>query len=98
MKEVTIFNCYLTAPRPTFSHYRGGSLNHLMLITAFSYFLPQGQRESQNEVGSLSPTQRLVEFELGTFRLWLQRLNPLRHAPKTKICAKENTLTENQIF
>ena len=29
------FNCYLAAPRPTSGHYRGDSLTHPMLITAF---------------------------------------------------------------
>ena len=31
---VHFFNCYLTVPRPTLGHYRGGSLTHPMLITA----------------------------------------------------------------
>ena len=31
------FNCYLAAPRPTLGHYRGDSLTHPMLITAFFY-------------------------------------------------------------
>ena len=30
-------NCYLAAPRPTLGHYRGDSLTHPMLITAFFY-------------------------------------------------------------
>ena len=32
------FNCYLAAPRPTLGHYRGDSLTHPMLITAYYIF------------------------------------------------------------
>ena len=39
-----------------------------MLITAFVQFRPKGHREPRNEVGSLSPADRLVGFEAGTFR------------------------------
>ena len=35
------FNCYLAAPRPTLGHYRGDSLTHPMLITAFYIFDPK---------------------------------------------------------
>ena len=35
------FNCYLAAPRPTLGHYRGDSLTHPMLITAFYIFDPR---------------------------------------------------------
>ena len=38
--------------------------------------------ESPNERGSLNQAERLVGFELGTFRLKLQRLNPLGHSPQ----------------
>ena len=34
-------NCYLTVPRPTLGHYRGDSLTHPMLITAFCIFDPR---------------------------------------------------------
>ena len=39
-----IFNCYLTAPRPTLGHYRGDSLIHPILIPAFLQFRPEGHR------------------------------------------------------
>ena len=61
-------NCYLAAPRPTSGHYRGDSLTHPMLITAFLHIRPEGHREPRSEVGSLSPAERLVGFEPGTFR------------------------------
>ena len=35
------FNCYLAVPRPTLGHYRGDSLTHPMLITAFYMFDPK---------------------------------------------------------
>ena len=62
------FNCYLAAPRPTSGHYRGDSLTHPMLINAFLHIRPEGHREPRSEVGSLSPAERLVGFEPGTFR------------------------------
>ena len=60
-------NRYLAAPRPTLGHYRGGSLTHPMLITCVLHIRPEGHREPRNEVGSLSPAERLVGFEPGTF-------------------------------
>ena len=62
------FNCYLAAPRPPLSHYRGNSLTHPMLITAFLHFRPEGHREPCSEVGSLSPVEHLAGFEPGTFQ------------------------------
>ena len=38
---VFFFNCYLAVPRPTLGHYRGDSLTHPMLITAFYMFDPK---------------------------------------------------------
>ena len=75
------FNCYLAAPRPTLGHYRGDSLTHPMLITAFFlHFRPEGHREPRNEVGYLSLAERLVGgLNRETFRFLLQRLNPLGH-------------------
>ena len=61
-------NCYLTAPRPTLDHSQGNSFTNLMLITEFWLFLLEGHQEPRREVGSLSPAERLVGFELGTFR------------------------------
>ena len=43
----------------------------------FVYIRPEGHREPRNEVGSLSPAERLADFEPGTFRFLLQCLNPL---------------------
>ena len=76
--EIFFFNCYLTAPLPTLGHYRGGSLTHPMLISLL-HFRPEDHQEPHNDVGSLSPTDCLLGFEPGTFRLLLQRLNPLGH-------------------
>ena len=56
-----------------------------MLITAFVQIRPEGHREPRNEVGSLSPAERLVDFEPGTFWLWLQRLNQLGHSRRTLV-------------
>ena len=52
-----------------------------MLITAFVHVRPEGHQDPRNEVGSLSPAERLAGFEPGTFRFWLQRLNPLGNSP-----------------
>ena len=65
---IYFFNYYLAAPRPTSGHYRGDSLTHPMLITAFVHVRPEGHREPRSEVGSLSPAERLAGFEPGTFR------------------------------
>ena len=39
------FNYYLAAPRPTLGLYRGDSLTHPMLITAFLHVQPEGHWE-----------------------------------------------------
>ena len=39
---------------------QGDSLTNPMLITAFYHFEPEGHREPRNEVGSLSPAERLI--------------------------------------
>ena len=39
-----------------------------MVNTAFVHVRPEGHREHRNEVGSLSPAERLAGFESGTFR------------------------------
>ena len=75
---IYFFNCYLAVPRPTFGHSQGDV--NPMLITAFVHVQPKGHREPRNKVGSLSPAERLVGFEPGTFRFLLQRLNPLGHS------------------
>ena len=57
--EYNFFNSYLAAPWPTFGHSQGYRFTNPMLITAF--------RDPRNEVGSLSPVERLVGFEPVTF-------------------------------
>ena len=52
------FNFYLVAPWLTLDHYRGDSLTHPMLITAFYLVWPEGHREPRDEVGFLGPAQR----------------------------------------
>ena len=76
LQYLLFFNCYLAAPRPTLSHYRGDSLTHPMLITAFYIFEPKVTGSLATRFGSLSPAERLAEFEPGTFRFLLQRFNP----------------------
>ena len=56
----------MAVPRPTLGHSQGDSLTNPMLITAFVHIRPEGHREPRSEVGSLSPAERLVGFELGT--------------------------------
>ena len=56
-------------------HIRPEGHRELMLITCVLRIRPEGQQEPRNEVGSLSPAERLVGFEPGTFRFLLQRLN-----------------------
>ena len=55
-------------------------VNHCALL-----FWPE-DREPHNEVGSLSLAERLVGFELETFRFLLQCLNPLGHSPQNVFC------------
>ena len=69
----------MAAPRPTLDNFLGLSLTHPMLITAFLHIWPEGHREPCDEVGSLSPVERIVGFKPVTFRFWFQRLNPLGH-------------------
>ena len=76
------FNCYLAAPRPILGHFWEDSLTHPMLMNAFFHFRPEVHREPRNEVGSLSPAERLVGFEAGAFQFLLQCLNPLGHFPR----------------
>ena len=56
-------------------HIRPEGHRELMLITCVLRIRPEGQQKPRNEVGSLSPAERLVGFEPGTFRFLLQRLN-----------------------
>ena len=75
---LTVFNC----PRPTFGHYQGSSLTLPMLIIAFLHIWPECHLEPRSEVASRSPTEQLVGFERGTFRFWLQSLNPQGYSPR----------------
>ena len=70
-------NCYLAAPRPALGHYRGDSLTHPMLISAFLHFWLKSHQEPHNEAGSLSQVMHMVGFELGTFWFLLKCLHPL---------------------
>ena len=79
---IYIFNCYLSAPRPTLDHYQGGSLTHPILIVCILHIRPEGYWEPRNEVGSLSSVKRLVGFEAGTFRFWSECLNQLGHSSR----------------
>ena len=68
------FTIHLAASRPTLGHWQRGGLSHPMLITL-------GHPEPRNEFTPLSLTERTVGFELGIFRFWVQRYNPLRYSP-----------------
>ena len=67
--------------RPSSGHSQRDSLTNLMLIIAFVQIRPEGHQEPCNKVGPLSPAKHLAGFELGTFRFWLQHLNPLGRSP-----------------
>ena len=56
------FYCYLAAPQPTLSLSQEDSPTNSMLINAFVHIRPEGYREPRNEVGSLSPAERLAGF------------------------------------
>ena len=81
-------NRYLIAPRPSLGHYREDSPTHPMLITAFLHFRPKCRKKPRNEIGSLNPAKRPVGFEPGTFRFWLDSLNPLA-------CSFQQVLRQN---
>ena len=49
-----------------------------MLVTCVLHIRLEGQGESRNEVGSLSPVERLVGFEPTIF--WSQHVNPLGYS------------------
>ena len=68
---------------------QGDSLTHLMLITEFLQFWPEGYREPRNEVGYLSRAEFLVGIDPGTFRFWFNRLNVLGHSPLVLNCAND---------
>ena len=72
------FNWCLAAPRPTLGYYRGGSLTHLMLITAFLHVWHESQYVPCNEIGSLSPAKHLVGFEQRTFPILIKTPQPTR--------------------
>ena len=80
--EMHFFNCYLTVPPPSLGHCWGDSFTHPMLITSHCVlnFRSESHREPRNKAGSLSTAERLLEFEPGTFRFLMQRLNRLGHS------------------
>ena len=47
-------SCFAT-PKPTWGHWRGGSLTHPILNTKYFLISPEGHQELHNEVGSQSP-------------------------------------------
>ena len=51
-----------------FGPFSRGQPYYPMLITVFVQVQPEGHQEPHNKVGSLSPAERLVGFELGTFQ------------------------------
>ena len=55
---------------------RSLNVNHCIF-----HFRPEGHQEPYNKVGYLSLAEHLLGFEPGTFRFWLQYLNPLGHSP-----------------
>ena len=59
----------------------GDIFTHPISITVL-HFRPEGHKEPRKEVGSLSPNERLVGFEPGTFLFSQQRLDSLGHSPK----------------
>ena len=69
-------NFFLTAVCLPLGHHRGDSLTHPMLITAFYIFDPKVIGSLVTRFGSLSPAERLLWCEPGTFRFLLQRFNP----------------------
>ena len=50
-----------------------------MLIIAYVKFRAEGHWDFGNEVGFLSPAERLVGFEPDTFRFLSERLDQLGH-------------------
>ena len=71
---------YLAAAWQILGHFRGDNLTHPMSIIEFFIFGPKVTGSLVNEVGSVRPVERLVEFEPGTFRLQQQCLNLLGHS------------------
>ena len=64
---LTFFIYSLAAPWLTLGHYRGDSVTHPNYSLRFFKFRPKGHWGPRNEVGSLNPTEHLVEFEPETF-------------------------------
>ena len=83
-REREICYIYLLFGYPTskfglFLNGEGDSLTQPMLITAFVKLRPEGYQERCNKVRSLSPAERLVEFEPSTLWFLLKCFNPLGH-------------------
>ena len=76
----SFFFNYLAAAWQILGHFRGDNLTHPMSIIEFFIFGPKVTGSLVNEVGSVRPVERLVEFEPGTFRLQQQCLNLLGHS------------------
>ena len=69
-----------------------------MLVTAFLHFWPEGHQQPRSEVGSLSTAERLAGFKPGSFRLWLQRFNPLGHSPQDTQDFLKNNINSTSIL
>ena len=103
------FFCFLTAIWLPHSQLwtiieRTASLTQCYSL-CFLHFLPESYGEPRSKVGSLSPVERLVGFEPGTFRFLLQRLNPLGHSlcyilrkKHTKKISDKTNVTKNTFF
>ena len=76
MNGSIFFNCYLAARRPTLGHSQGGSLTNPILITVSVHIQPEGHQEPCNEVGYLSPTERLAGFEPGIMQWSFEKIKP----------------------
>ena len=76
-----LFDCYVDDP--SLDHCWRCSLADPMLITEFILARPGGHLRPRNEVGSLGTAERPLRFEPGSFRLCIQRLNPLGHSPRS---------------
>ena len=103
------FFCFLTAIWLPHSQLwtiieRTASLTQCYSL-CFLHFLTESYGEPRSKVGSLSPAERLVGFEPGTFRFLLQRLNPLGHSlyyilrkKHTKKISDKTNVTKNTFF
>ena len=79
------FNCYLTVPRPTLGHYRGGNLTHSMFNHCVCTFSTRRSPRALQQGRVPTPGGAQSGVEPGTFRFLLQRLKPLGHSPRVSM-------------